>query len=305
MERAGEDGGPPQAPDGNAFPSDAYVFCDEIGRRVKSLRTAWNRAARAAGLKGFQLRDLRHEAGSRFDEAGVPISYVSKLLGHTNLSTTSRYLNIHRRGLQAAMQKARRASASRCTGVAQICRGHTSLRAQSRRPPRRQVSQFQLIRLVRKERFELSRSCERQPLKLKRDKAIESRPWKTRVGLLIAEPISVERGALRQPCCTTVAHDNGSSALGRSRPRARADGRRRVAAGARGGTSARRQREYVPEGAPQFRTIENRGTRITSVERLTCRLTSRVPVRSTVCTSSCYRNGRDHCARSEERLRVE
>ena len=105
MERAGEDGGPPQAPDGNAFPSDAYVFCDEIGRRVKSLRTAWNRAARAAGLKGFQLRDLRHEAGSRFDEAGVPISYVSKLLGHTNLSTTSRYLNIHRRGLQAAMQK--------------------------------------------------------------------------------------------------------------------------------------------------------------------------------------------------------
>ena len=31
--------------------------------------------------------------------------YVSNLLGHTNLSTTSRYLNIHRRGLQAAMEK--------------------------------------------------------------------------------------------------------------------------------------------------------------------------------------------------------
>jgi hypothetical protein len=30
---------------------------------------------------------------------------VSKILGHANLSTTSRYLNIHRRGLQAAMQK--------------------------------------------------------------------------------------------------------------------------------------------------------------------------------------------------------
>jgi integrase len=94
-----------QAPDGKDFPSDAYVFGDAIGRRVKSVRTAWNRASTAAGLKGFQLRDLRHEAGSRFDEAGVPISYVSKILGHTNLSTTSRYLNIHRRGLQAAMQK--------------------------------------------------------------------------------------------------------------------------------------------------------------------------------------------------------
>jgi integrase len=58
-----------------------------------------------AGLKGLQLRDLRHEAGSRFDEAGVPISCVSRMLGHTNLSTTGRYLNVHRRGLKSAMEK--------------------------------------------------------------------------------------------------------------------------------------------------------------------------------------------------------
>ena len=38
----------------------------------------------------MQVRDLRHEAGSRFDEAGVPTNYVSKILGHTNLTTTSR-----------------------------------------------------------------------------------------------------------------------------------------------------------------------------------------------------------------------
>jgi integrase len=57
------------------------------------------------GLSGVQLRDLRHEAGSRFEEAGVSVVFVSKILGHTNLSTTSRYLNIHRRGLHAAMQK--------------------------------------------------------------------------------------------------------------------------------------------------------------------------------------------------------
>jgi integrase len=55
---------------------------------VKSIRAAWENATEAAGLKGFQLGDLRHEAGSRFEEAGVPVSNVSRLLGHTNLSTT-------------------------------------------------------------------------------------------------------------------------------------------------------------------------------------------------------------------------
>ena len=75
------------------MPAEAYVFGNAIGRRVKSVREAWNNAATKAGLTDFQIRDLRHEAGSRFDEAGMPINYVSNMLGHSNLSTTSRYLN--------------------------------------------------------------------------------------------------------------------------------------------------------------------------------------------------------------------
>jgi integrase len=92
-------------PNGEELGREAYVFGNELGERVKSIREAWEKARDAAGLPGVQLRDLRHAAGSRFDEAGVPTNYVSKLLGHTNLTTTSRYLNIHRRGLQMAMQK--------------------------------------------------------------------------------------------------------------------------------------------------------------------------------------------------------
>jgi integrase len=93
---------------GKEFGPEAYVFGNEVGEKIESIRETWEAARNAAGLSGLQLRDLRHEAGSRFDEAGVPTNYVSKLLGHTNLTTTSRYLNIHRRGLQLAMQKLER-----------------------------------------------------------------------------------------------------------------------------------------------------------------------------------------------------
>jgi integrase len=84
---------------------DKYVFGDELGNRVKSVRIAWQAARETAGLPNVQLRDLRHEAGSRYDEAGVPTNYVSKILGHASLSTTTRYLNVQRRGLHLAMEK--------------------------------------------------------------------------------------------------------------------------------------------------------------------------------------------------------
>ncbi len=102
-------------PAGAGLPPDAYVFGDAIGRRVKSVQEAWTNARKAADLGDFQPRDLRHEAASRFDEAGVPIVYVSSLLGHSNLSTTSRYLNIHRRGLYLAMQKQEESRAPKAT----------------------------------------------------------------------------------------------------------------------------------------------------------------------------------------------
>ena len=92
-------------PAGRELGSEAYAFGTPLGERVKSVHTAWTNAAKAAGLEGVQLRDLRHEAGSRFEEAGVPLSNVSKLLGHTNLLTTSRYLNVHRSAMHSAIAK--------------------------------------------------------------------------------------------------------------------------------------------------------------------------------------------------------
>ena len=81
------------------------MFGNEVGERVKPMRERWVAAVEKAGLKGLQMRDLRHEAGSRFMEAGMPISYVSNMLGHTNLTTTSRYLNINVRVLHREMER--------------------------------------------------------------------------------------------------------------------------------------------------------------------------------------------------------
>jgi site-specific recombinase XerC len=47
---------------------------------------------------------LRHEAASRYEQAGVPVSTVSKLLGHTSLTTTTTYLNTLRRDLHRAAE---------------------------------------------------------------------------------------------------------------------------------------------------------------------------------------------------------
>ena len=99
-------------PAGEEFPGDAYVFGNALGRRVKSVRDSWNTAAKVAGLEGFQLRDLRHESACRFEEAGTPVSDVSKLLGHTSLTTTSRYLmNMQRAAMRRAVDRLERATA--------------------------------------------------------------------------------------------------------------------------------------------------------------------------------------------------
>jgi integrase len=108
-------------PSGEPFPPGAYVFGNRLGERVKSIRTAWENAREVAGLDGFQLRDLRHEAASRFEEAGVLTTDVSKFLGHRNLSTTTRYLNTTSRRLRLALMRVEQARAQ-AESLANCCK---------------------------------------------------------------------------------------------------------------------------------------------------------------------------------------
>ena len=81
------------------FGPDPYVFGNEIGARVGSVKTSWRATCRRAGIDDLNFHDLRREAGSRLLEGGMPEHYVQRFLDHANLSTTSRYLATTRRGM--------------------------------------------------------------------------------------------------------------------------------------------------------------------------------------------------------------
>lgn len=149
-------------PDGEPFPPMAYVFGDEIGRRVGSVRRAWQTAVlRAHGHqpvwiwkkktgpndKGstrlspeseaayhaidLHFHDLRHEGGSRLLEAGWPVHHVQYMLGHASLQQTSTYLNATLRGLHESMRTLEEARKS-CKSVAnEPSRGHRPDRKQA------------------------------------------------------------------------------------------------------------------------------------------------------------------------------
>lgn len=97
------------------YGAEHYVFGNEAGQQIKDVKTAWeNTVLKAHGTKPERARggrlsaecraklaeidlhehDLRHEAGSRKLEAGWPLHAVSAFLGHANITTTARYLNV-------------------------------------------------------------------------------------------------------------------------------------------------------------------------------------------------------------------
>jgi integrase len=112
-------------PAGREYPPTAFVF-GLFGQRVRNIKKAWETCVpRAHGYepkwaKGGKLseesrsalqridlhfHDLRHEAGSRWREAGVPLHHVKELLGHANVSQTDTYLNAGRAALHESIRR--------------------------------------------------------------------------------------------------------------------------------------------------------------------------------------------------------
>jgi integrase len=112
-------------PAGRVYWPAAHVF-GLLGKPVSRINKAWETCVLRAHehepvwTKGGKLgpesravlrsidlhfHDLRHEAGSRWLEAGWGIHQVKEMLGHANISQTDTYLNAGRMGLHEAMKR--------------------------------------------------------------------------------------------------------------------------------------------------------------------------------------------------------
>jgi integrase len=59
-----------------------------------SVRLAWERARRRAGIEGLRFHDLRHEAVSSFFERGLNVVEVATISGHRELRMLQRYTHL-------------------------------------------------------------------------------------------------------------------------------------------------------------------------------------------------------------------
>ena len=65
----------------------------------------WYRVRREADIEDCRLHDLRHTHASQAVMSGVPVPVVSRLLGHSNVSTTFRYAHLGDRDVEAAAER--------------------------------------------------------------------------------------------------------------------------------------------------------------------------------------------------------
>jgi integrase len=81
------------------------VFCNVLGRTLdgSALRRRFKRARDAAGLRPLRFHDLRHTYGSLLAAGGVDVVTIQAAMGHSALSTTSRYLHARPASEQAAV----------------------------------------------------------------------------------------------------------------------------------------------------------------------------------------------------------
>jgi len=74
---------------------DELVLVNFLGRHIdgSALRRRFKAARDAAGLHPLRWHDLRHSFGSQLVAGGLDLVTVQAAMGHSHISTTSRYLH--------------------------------------------------------------------------------------------------------------------------------------------------------------------------------------------------------------------
>ena len=69
-----------------------YVFVNPLtNTRYADLKNAFPALCKIAQVENFRFHDLRHTSATRMVGAGVPITMVKDILGHSDIHTTMRY----------------------------------------------------------------------------------------------------------------------------------------------------------------------------------------------------------------------
>jgi integrase len=72
-----------------------YVIVNEkTGKPVQEMQKPWRRIREAAGIEDVRIHDLRHTFASRAIAAGLSLTTLGKLLGHSQPLTTQRYAHL-------------------------------------------------------------------------------------------------------------------------------------------------------------------------------------------------------------------
>ena len=80
-----------------------YIFVGEKpGTCLTTLKTAWKKIRYLANIEDVRLHDLRHTFASLAIKQGIDLYTVSKLLGHKNIRTTTRYAHLEMKQLLKA-----------------------------------------------------------------------------------------------------------------------------------------------------------------------------------------------------------
>ncbi|MDR2400940.1 MAG: tyrosine-type recombinase/integrase [Deferribacteraceae bacterium] len=72
---------------------------------VKSVKTAFNTAVKKAGIDPVRFHDLRRTFATHLRDAGVDITVICEILGHSSVKVTERYLYNSRNTLQNSIKK--------------------------------------------------------------------------------------------------------------------------------------------------------------------------------------------------------